>query len=826
MKKGIYIFIFIMASVNIYSQNILTPVSFEQVTLTDNFWNNRMRIQKEVLVPVAFERTEIAVEDLRRTANYLKGIEGPLPSDSRFSTSDLFKVIEGAAYLLKMERDPKLEKQIDDIADIIAQAQQPDGYLYPPHITGSYNTAPLWGGAGMGDKPYSWVVHSHELYNMGHLYEAAAAYYQATGKKNLLDIATKSAKHINKVFFEGDPNYNGGKPVNQAPGHEEIEIALVKLYRVTGDPLYLNMAKKFIDIRGVTYVPDGKGTMSPEYAQQHAPVREQDKAVGHAVRAVYLYSGMSDVGTLTGDATLSPALDKIWGNIVDTRMHITGGLGAIHGIEGFGPEYELPNKEAYNETCAAVGNVFFNYRMFLLEKDGKYMDVAEVSLLNNVLAGVNLEGNKFFYVNPLASDGTVDRSYWFGTACCPTNLARLIPQISGLMYTHTDNEIYCSFYTGSKVDFALTSGKVALEQKTNYPFGESIVLTVNPEKNDQTFSIKMRIPTWVGSQFVPGKLYSYVDNNSKAWELYINDKKVGNLSFKKGEVSLDKGFVSISREWKKGDKVELKLPMPVRYSHAINEVKADNGRVAISRGPLVYCAEGVDNTEDVNRYYLTKVSTDAKVQRDDRGILKGIDLIKNVSADYIDVKGNIHQASLNLIPYYAWNNRGVSTMNIWFAENEKKVRESVAILPVAIKDIKATYTNEGENVFSIVDGKHPKNSKDTEVYRWTSWNKKGEKQSIDFTFEKPTDIKAFSVYWYDDNGGVRLPDVWNLEYKDDSGSWKPFPLYSTDSYSLLKDQFNLVHSDGDSFVVESIRLNVTPKADSAVGVLQVRFDIK
>ena len=826
MKKGIYIFIFIMASVNIYSQNILTPVSFEQVTLTDNFWNNRMKIQKEVLVPVAFERTEIAVEDLRRTANYLKGIEGPLPSDSRFSTSDLFKVIEGAAYLLKMERDPKLEKQIDDIADIIAQAQQPDGYLYPPHITGSYKTAPLWGGAGMGDKPYSWVVHSHELYNMGHLYEAAAAYYQATGKKNLLDIATKSAKHINKVFFDGDPNYNGGKLVNQAPGHEEIEIALVKLYRVTGDPLYLNMAKKFIDIRGVTYVPDGKGTMSPEYAQQHAPVREQDKAVGHAVRAVYLYSGMSDVGTLTGDTTLSPALDKIWGNIVDTRMHITGGLGAIHGIEGFGPEYELPNKEAYNETCAAVGNVFFNHRMFLLEKDGKYMDVAEVSLLNNVLAGVNLEGNKFFYVNPLASDGTVDRSYWFGTACCPTNLARLIPQISGLMYAHTDNEIFCSFYTGSKVDFALTSGKVALEQKTNYPFDESIVLTVNPEKNDKTFSIKMRIPTWVGSQFVPGKLYSYIDNNSKAWELYINNKKVGNLSFKKGEVSFDKGFVSISRKWKKGDKVELKLPMPVRYSHAIDEVKADNDRVAVTRGPLVYCAEGVDNSEDVNRYYLTKVSADAKIQRDDTGILKGIDLIKNVSADYIDVKGNIHKASLNLIPYYAWNNRGVSSMNIWFAENEKKVRESVAILPVAIKDIKATYTNEGENVFSIVNGKHPKNSHDTEINRWTSWNKKGEKQSIDFTFENPTDIKAFSVYWYDDNGGVRLPDVWNLEYKDDSGSWKPFPLYSTDSYSLLKDQFNLVHSDGDSFVVESIRLNVTPKADSAVGILQVRFDIK
>lgn len=437
-----------------------------------------MRIQKETLVPVAFERTQEAVEDLRRTAAILNGEESPLPTSSRFNTSDLYKVIEGAAYLLKMERDPALEKQIDDIAVIIGAAQEEDGYLYPAHTSGSYQYADLWGGAGMGDKPYAWVVHSHELYNVGHLYEAAVAYYQATGKTNLLDIAEKSAQHVNKVFFEGDPNYNGGVPVNQAPGHQEIELALVKLYRVTGNSLYLDMAKKFVDIRGITYVPDGEGTMAPEYAQQHAPVREQCEAVGHAVRAVYLYSAMSDVGSLTADPTMNPALDCIWHNIVDTRMHITGELGAIHGIEGFGPEYELPNKETYNETCAAVGNVFFNHRMFLLEKDGKYMDVAEVALLNNVLAGVNLEGNKFFYVNPLESSGRVDRSHWFGTACCPTNLARLIPQVSGLMYAHTANEIYCAFYTGNSVEIPLTSGKVALEQTTGYPFDEQIRITV------------------------------------------------------------------------------------------------------------------------------------------------------------------------------------------------------------------------------------------------------------------------------------------------------------------------------------------------------------
>lgn len=805
-----------IATFSSHSQQLI-PVSFDKVNLHDEFWSNRIKLQKEVLVPVAFDRTEIAVEDLRRTANYLKGIESPLPSDSRFSTSDLFKVIEGAAYLLKMERDAKLEKQINDIAVIIAEAQQKDGYLYPPHITGSYKTAPLWGGAGMGDKPYSWVVHSHELYNVGHLYEAAVAYYQATGKKNLLDIAEKSAKHINKVFFEGDANYNNGIPVNQAPGHQEIELALVKLYRVTNNPLYRDMAKKFVDVRGVTYIPDGEGTMSPEYAQQHAPVREQDEAVGHSVRAVYLYSAMADVGAQTNDPTLSPALDKIWHNIVDTRMHITGGLGAIHGIEGFGPEYELPNKEAYNETCAAVGNVFFNHRMFLLEKDGKYMDVAEVSLLNNVLAGVNLEGNKFFYVNPLESSGMVDRSHWFGTACCPTNMARLVPQVSGLMYAHTDNEIYCAFYTGSSTDFELKSGKVSLVQETEYPFDETIKITVNPEKQNQKFALKMRIPTWTGSQFVPGKLYNYIDNNVQRWEVNINGKKQNDLL-------LDKGFLSINRKWKKGDVVELRLPMPVRYSHAIEEVKADNGRVAITRGPLVYCAEGIDNEGGTDRYFIENIEANPVITKEKSGLLKGIDFIKGIPAKYLDSKAVSHISELTLIPYYAWNNRGVSSMNIWFAESEDVAKQGLNFMPLILSDVKASHTNGGEDVLSIVNGKYPKHSFDNEIERWTSWNQKGKKQSIDFTFEKPTDLKAFSVYWYDDKGGVQVPESWNLEFKDNNGDWKAFPLYSTDSYSLLKDQFNLVHSDGDSFMIKELRLNMTPKKDNAVGVLQVKFD--
>lgn len=306
--------------------------------------------------------------------------------------------------------------------------------------------------------------------------------------------------------------------------------------------------------------------------------------------------------------------------------------------------------------------MFFNHRMFLLEKDGKYMDVAEVALLNNVLAGVNLEGNKFFYVNPLASAGMVDRSHWFGTACCPTNLARLIPQLSGMMYTHTDHDIYFGFYAGSSVDIPLASGNVHLEQTTAYPFEEKIQVKVTLSTSGQTFSLKMRIPTWTGSRFVPGDLYYYTDTTPTNWELYINGEKITNPH-------VEKGFVSLNRNWNTGDQVELRLPMPVRYNKAIEAVRADREKIAVTRGPLVYCAEGIDNEGDVNRYILTTAES-PETTRIREGILQGISTIRNLPAHYIDSKGDLSPAALTLIPYYAWNNRGVATMNIWFYENE------------------------------------------------------------------------------------------------------------------------------------------------------------
>ena len=803
------------------SDKPLTPVPFQEVTLADSFWLPRLKTQKQVLVPFALEKTQPAVENLRKTANFLKGIPDELPFPHRYIASDLYKVMEGAAYLLTLERDTALEQQMDRIIDFIADAQQADGYHYESHITGVSKNASARGGGGMGDRPYSWVVHSHELYNMGHMYEGAVAYYQATGKDKWLNVAEKNARHINHVFFEGDPGYNDGKPINQAPGHEEIELALVKLYRVTSDTLYLNMAKRFIDIRGITYRTEGQGVMASEYAQQHLPVREQTKAVGHAVRATYLYSGMADVSALTGDLTLRPALDSIWQNIVDTRMHITGGLGAIHGIEGFGPEYLLPNREAYLETCAAAGNVFFNHRMYLMEKKGKYADVAEIALLNNVLAGVNLEGNRFFYVNPLEADGLIPfnhgqrgRAPWFGTACCPSNLARLIPQVSGMMYAHTDDEIYCSFYAGSEVCIPLKNGKVKLVQQTGYPFDETVNITVDSLATNHVFTLRMRIPTWTGSQFVPGKLYHYICKTNQNWEVSLNDKKV--------RASVNNGFISIRKKWKVGDRVTLRLPMPLRYTKSIEKVEANHDRVCLTRGPLVYCAETADNKFSVRQAYIETLPENYTVKSAQSGLMKGIDFI-TVPVMVANDVGIAENAMMTLLPYYAWNNRGDSAMIVWMPQTATLAEASIVHFNKLFDRLRASHTNPGEDVMAIADNLEPSNSFDRSIPRWTSWPQTGKNQSIEIFFKKPLSLQSFSIYWYDDKGGVQIPKSWKLEYRTGNNRWESFPLHVTDSYPALADQYNMVHP-GRKITTDALRLLMTPRKDAAVGILELKVE--
>ena len=675
MRNPAYLFVFIFVLIGCTQNRIgtdnvaaISQVAFNDVYLNDNFWRPRLDTQSRTLVPYALDKTIPAVENLINTARFLKGDSSELPFLHRFICSDLFKAMEGAAYILMTNPNPSLEIRLDSIIDIISEAQQVDGYLYPSHITGvSRSQHNHFGGGGMGDKPYSFVFHSHELYNMGHLYEAAIAYYMATGKDKLLKVAEKSAQHINKVFFVGDPNYNDGYPVNQAPGHQEIELALVRLYQVTGNDLYLEMAYKFLDIRGKTFIPDGEGVMSASYAQQHLPVAEQYEAVGHSVRACYLYSGMADVSKFCGIDEYDMALDQIWNNIVNTRMHITGGLGAVRGIEGFGPEYVLPNKDAFNETCAGVGNVLFNYRMFLMSGDGRYMDVAEIALYNNVLAGTNFEGDRFFYVNPLEADGhtTFNHGYagrapWFNTACCPTNLARLIPQVSGMMYGYDQDAIYVTLYASSETTIPLKSGDVRITQESNYPFSESTSILVYPKKG-QRFALRLRIPTWAqGKQFVPGSLYHYIhEDQQDTWSVKVNGEQHA--------VIFNNGFAEINRVWSPGDQVELFLTMDVKYNRSDIRVEANIDRISISRGPLVYCAESTDSRFPAQRSiaYQTPDAGNLQTGKIESGVLRNLVYI-DFPVLFIGEDNSEMDKTLELIPYYSWNNRGNNSMLVWF----------------------------------------------------------------------------------------------------------------------------------------------------------------
>ena len=625
----------------------ITPVPFTDVKVTGGFWLPRIQTELDVTVPFSVTHCDPAIERFRQCEDFMAGRSDVPPRPHRFISSDMYKVMEGVSYSLMLRRDERLEAWMDSTIALIASVQQPDGYLYITHICGNPSVDK------MGDRPYSYVLHSHELYNMGHLYEAAVAYWQATGKSSLLDVAQKSARHINKVFFEGDPAYNDGKPVNQAPGHEEIELALCKLYRATGERLYLDMAKKFLDIRGVTLVPDGEGVCSPTYAQQHLPVREQREAVGHCVRAMYLYTGMAQVDALTGMDDYTEALEAIWENLVCSRMHVTGGLGAEMGIEGFGEPYYLPNKVAYNETCAAVANVFFNEGMFLREGDSKYLDIAELSLFNNALAGISLSGDRFFYVNPLEADGesrfnfgSDGRAEWFGCACCPPNISRLILQAPGYMYAYSDRDIYVTLYAENETVVPVGKG-VSISQKTAYPFEGTVSLEVNPSKAGK-FSLRLRIPEWASDgNFIPGGLYRYSDNLGTGISITVNGKPA--------QYRMENGFAVLERKWSKGDSVSLDLGMQSRYVTADSRVLDDKGCIAVTRGPVVFCAEDVDN--GCKAQDLTVRKGTISEETIENGLLNGLPML---------VADGVH-----FIPYYAWDNRhDLTSMKVWIPVSE------------------------------------------------------------------------------------------------------------------------------------------------------------
>ena len=542
-----------------------------------------------------------------------------------FDDTDVYKTIEGASYLLQTYPDEKLKNYIDSVLVIVAGAQEPDGYLYTARTMNPKHPHE-WAGSKRWEKVEEL---SHEFYNLGHMLEAAVAHYQATGQRNFLDIAIRYA---DCVIREVGPNPG---QVVRVPGHQIAEMGLAKLYLVTGDKKYLDQAKFFLDYRGKTEHRD-------PYNQTHLPVLEQKEAVGHAVRATYMYAGMADVAALTGDQGYIHAIDTIWDNIVSKKMYITGGIGSTNDGEAFGANYELPNATAYNETCAAIGMVYVNHRLFLLHGDSKYYDVLERTLYNGLISGVSLEGDAFFYPNPLEvrKERKYQRQAWFGCACCPSNISRFIPSLPGYVYAVKDNDVYVNLFMGNTSTLQVNGKPVTLKQETAYPYSGEVKLVI--EEANQPFTMKVRIPGWARNEAMPSDLYAFADGLQSQYSVKINGEVI--------KTELQQGYCSISRDWKTGDVVELSLDLQPRLVKANNQVEADRGRVAVQCGPIVYCAESPDNEQSIGSITLNGL-TQLKVEWQPEK-LHGINQI-------------VTDKGVTLIPYYAWAHRGVSDMEVW-----------------------------------------------------------------------------------------------------------------------------------------------------------------
>lgn len=634
----------------------ITPVAFSHVHLADHFWKPRIDKMFTVTIPHELDELRGTGRDknfqLAALALETKKDTGHFCTSYPFDDTDLYKVIQGISYLLQIQPDNGLRASMDSLIALIAAAQEPDGYLYTARTIDPYHTH-KWSGL------QRWVnveKLSHELYCSGHLFQAAAANYESTGNKALLNVAIKNANLLFRTF--------GWGKLEKYPGHPEVALGLVSLYRVTGEKKYLDLAKFFLDVRG----PGGN-----TYEQAQEKVIDQRTAVGHAVRAGYLYSAMADVSALTNDEAYLNADNYIWKDIVSSQIYVTGGIGSTSNGEAFGDPYQLPNMTAYNETCASIANVYFNERMFLSHGDGAYYDVLERTLYNALLSGISLKGDKFFYANPLESSGQYGRSAWFGCSCCPTNLARFLPTIGGYIYATQGSKLYVNLYAANDASIQLKtpdklsgvgkdrrSGRytVHIAQKTDYPRSGKILIKVDVEENEP-FTLKLRIPGWAVNKPIPGDLYAFSRNLPDNFSIRLNGKLIHPV--------VEDGYVNIQRTWKQGDSVELNLPMEVRVLTAKDKVKDDLNKIALQRGPLVYCLEGPDNYRgkilnlvvDPHQKFTTSFQPD---------LLDGITVIRGNarSAQRLpDSSIKYTPESITAIPYYTWANRGRNDMTVW-----------------------------------------------------------------------------------------------------------------------------------------------------------------
>ena len=736
----------------------ITPVPFTSVKVTDAFWGQRLKASREVTIPLAFSKCE-------ETGRYQNFVKAAHPSESykvegfSFDDTDVYKTIEGASYSMQIYPDKKLDRYIDSVLTIVKAAQEPDGYLYTARTMNPKHPHE-WSGTKRWEKEEDL---SHELYDLGHMLEGAIAHYQATGKRNFLDIAIKYADCAARAI--------GDKPgqITVVSGHQIAEMALCKLYVLTGEKRYLDLAKFLLDKRGYT-------ERKEEYSQSHKPVVQQDEAVGHAVRATYMYTGMADVAALTGDTAYIHAVDRIWSNIVNKKLYITGGIGATGNGEAFGKNYELPNMSAYCETCAAIGNVYMNYRLFLLHGDAKYFDVLERTLYNGLISGVSLDGGGFFYPNPLESIGQHQRQPWFGCACCPSNICRFIPSVPGYIYAVHNSDVYINLFMSNHSDLKVNGKIVELNQSTNYPWTGDVNLEVSP-KSKQDFILKIRVPGWVQNEVVPGNLYSYTDKKTLGYTVKVNGKVVTS--------TIEKGYFSINRTWKKGDKVEVHFDMEARTVKPNPAVEADRGKIAVERGPVVYCAEWPDNDFNIFSIILNKKPV-FKVETK-KDLLYGINTIQTdaQSLSY-DAQGKLvtKEVKLNMIPYYSWAHRGSGDMAVWLPIDLSATRPT---MPATIaSESKINASQMAKSIVAINDGLVPKDENDRTLPYYHLWPKEGTTEWISYDFTSEKTVSRSTVYWFDDAswGGCRIPQSWKIFYKDAAGDWKP--VDNTNAYGVEK----------------------------------------
>lgn len=760
------------------------PVPFTSVTVTDNFWAPRLESNRTATIPIAIEQSEITgrIKNFEVAAGMA---HGEFCSEAPFDDSDVFKIIEGASYSLQTYPDPELEALLDTLIMKIGEAQEEDGYLY------TYRTI-------MGDDSHPWIgserwqlthILSHELYNIGHMYEAAVAHYRATGKRTFLDIAIKSADLVDRDF--------GWGKIENYPGHQEIEIGLVKLYRVTGDERYLDLAKFFLDVRG----PEGD-----EYSQSHKKVVDQREAVGHSVRAAYMYTGMADVAALTGDSEYIEAIGAIWKDIVHRKIYITGGIGAAGGNEGFAEPYNLPNLTAYCETCASIANVFWNQRMFLHHGESEYYDVLERTLYNALLSGVSLSGDLFFYPNVLESTGSHQRREWFGCACCPSNISRFIPSLPGYVYARSDNDIFINLYLSNSAEIELADNNVELVQETAYPYDGKVEITVNPEKEAE-FSLRLRIPGWAENEAIPGPLYAFSDAQEAEVSLTVNGKKK--------KIREENGYALISRSWEEGDKIILNMPMEVRTVTADERVEADRGRFAVQRGPVVYAAEWADNDGEVLNLVF---NPDREMKIEERpAMLDGTMVIKTEARPAIKTLDSTvelgEKRDVTLIPYHLWNNRGPGEMMVWLPAEPEAAMATPA--PTIAYRSKVSGSRMNRSLSTIKDQYEPKSSidKSRSYFHW--WPENNKWVWLQYDFEEPETVSSSAVYWFDDrpHGGCRLPDEWELLYMKD-GRW--VAVETEGEYSITRDGWDKISFKPVETAAMRLRLKLSEHSSGGV----------